>query len=55
MVDHREVFVYTDQPTTCPVCGARTEIIMDLGHTKEATQVYMCLDEKCGSTFACEK
>ena len=33
-----EVFTLTDQPTTCPECGNRTEITLDLFNTTEKTQ-----------------
>lgn len=37
------VIIRSDQPTTCPFCGARTDIILDLGHTVEGTQIHQCL------------
>ena len=47
----RIVFMMTDQPTTCPYCGRRTEIICDLFHTNLKAQVNKCLTEKCNSIF----
>ncbi len=46
-----EVFVRTDQPTTCPFCGNRTEIILDLSHTIDQTQIHQCLNVKDYHTF----
>ncbi len=46
---YNEVFLYTDQPTTCPKCGSRTEIILDLSHSKNHTQVHQC--HKCNCEF----
>jgi hypothetical protein len=38
MIDYAEVYTYTDQPATCPKCGSRTEVIMDLFQIFEQTQ-----------------
>lgn len=38
-----EQFIRTEQPTTCPFCGNRTELILDLSHTSHETQVHQCL------------
>ena len=38
-----EFFIRTEQPTTCPFCGNRTEILLDLSHTLEQTQIHKCL------------
>jgi hypothetical protein len=45
------VFMMTDQPTTCPYCGRRTEIVSDLLHTKMKAQVHKCPGESCNSVF----
>ena len=37
----------TDQPTTCPICGARTDIIGDFWHTKMQYFVSECMDYRC--------
>jgi len=36
-----EIFLASDQPTTCPKCGARTEIIED----GSVSQKHLCLNE----------
>ena len=43
-INYSQVFIYSEQPTTCPECGTRTEIILDLSHTMDQTQVHKCLD-----------
>ena len=51
MIDFRNVFMYSDHPTGCPRCGARTEIILDLSHTKEMTQIHECIGTDCRFMF----
>ncbi len=51
MINFSETFIYSDQPTTCPECGVRSEIIVDLSHTKDQTQVHKCPNEKCKFEF----
>jgi transcription elongation factor Elf1 len=51
MINFSEVFIYSDQPTTCPECGMRTEIILDLFHTKEQTQIHKCPSVGCNFEF----
>jgi len=48
---YSELYVSTDQPATCPTCGARTEIIFDMQHTRDLTQVHKCLSEICQKEF----
>jgi hypothetical protein len=45
------VFFMSDQPTTCPYCGARTDIIADFMHTSYKVQINECPDPACGSIF----
>ncbi len=49
-----EVFTYTDQPTTCPKCGSRSEIFLDLFNTQEKTQHHKCLYKNCNFKFIVE-
>ena len=44
----------SDQPTTCPTCGLRTEIILDLSHTNNQTQVHKCPNISCNYEFFLE-
>lgn len=48
---YSELILYTDQPATCPSCGTRSEIILDMQHTKDVTQVHKCLSEICQREF----
>ena len=51
MINYSEVYICSDQPTTCPQCGVRCEIIMDLGHSKSQTQINFCRNKECGFEF----
>ena len=49
-----EVYTYSDQPSTCPECGNRTEIVLDLLFSKNKTQYHCCLSKKCRKMFVVE-
>lgn len=51
MAHHPEVYIYSDQPATCPKCGARTEIVLDIPLTAELTQYHRCLPHDCNFEF----
>lgn len=51
MIDFRNVYIYTEQPTTCPKCSSRTDVIVDFPHTKDQTQIHKCLNPVCEETF----
>lgn len=51
LINFSEVYIYTDQPTTCPKSGDRTEIILDLSQTKDTTQIHKCQNERCAFEF----
>jgi hypothetical protein len=51
MIDFQEVYIRSEQPTTCPKCFYRTEIVLDLSHTKDETQIHRCLNSKCQEEF----
>lgn len=55
MIDYSEVYTFTDQPTTCPKCGSRTEITLDLIETPEQTQHHKCLIANCRFEFVMQK
>ncbi len=44
-----ETYYYSDQPSTCPKCGCRTDVVLDMSHTMGMLQVEMCLG--CGYKF----
>jgi hypothetical protein len=54
MQNRKEVFLYSDQPTTCPACGSRTEIILDLSHIADKTTLHQCLDGSWSLEFFVE-
>lgn len=54
MIDFKEVLVCTEQPVTCSKCGSRTEIILDLSHINNNTQVHQCLNDLCENKFVVE-
>lgn len=51
MLDYSKVYIYSDQPTTCPKCGARSEVILNLSHTTDKTEVHLCPDTNCTYEF----
>ena len=51
MPNYEDVIIYGDQPTTCPRCGVRTKILLDLSHTKYSTQVHACINISCSKEF----
>lgn len=51
MIDFQEVYIRSEQPTTCPKCSSRTEILMDLSHTKDETEIHKCLNPSCKEKF----
>ncbi len=44
---YREVFIYSDIPTTCPHCSSRSWVICDLSHTNTKTEIHKCIDNNC--------
>jgi hypothetical protein len=51
MLNYSEIYIFSDQPTTCPKCGARTEITLDLFQTPQKTQHHKCLSSVCAFEF----
>jgi hypothetical protein len=45
-----EIFINSDQPTTCPKCSSRTEIIVD----NITSQHHKCLNIECSFEFILE-
>jgi len=46
-----DIFIYSDQPTTCPNCGSRSEVILEISQTKHQTQIHKCINKKCKNEF----
>ena len=45
-----EIFLSSDQPTTCPNCGNRTEIVNDFNFSQQ----HKCLSKVCNFQFILE-
>jgi hypothetical protein len=50
-----ETFLIGDQPTTCPKCGARTELKLQLPNSPNKTQFHKCLSVSCKYFFSVEE
>jgi hypothetical protein len=44
-------YLITDQPTTCPTCGTRTNVIADFLHTIQQLSIQECLNTQCKHVF----
>jgi hypothetical protein len=51
MVNYLEVYIFSNQPTTCPKCGSRSDIILDLSHTNSKIEIHQCLFQNCNYEF----
>jgi hypothetical protein len=55
MIDFNNTFLISDQPTTCPKCGARTEFHTQTSPiSNENVEVHKCLSKKCQFEFVIE-
>ncbi|HMR88562.1 MAG TPA: hypothetical protein PKD51_10425 [Saprospiraceae bacterium] len=54
MSNFHQVYDLSDQPTTCPKCGTRTEILMELKLKTKGIQVHRCLGKNCTFEFSSE-
>ena len=48
---YQEIYLRGDQPTTCPICGNRAEILLDLSHINNQPQIHNCMSKNCKFTF----
>lgn len=46
-----EIFYITEQPTACPICGKRVELIADFMHTNYKGAIVECLNICCEFKF----
>lgn len=53
-LDFSQIYIYSEQPVSCPLCGARTNILLDLPHTIKQTQIHKCLYINCRFEFVME-
>lgn len=51
MIDYNEIYIQTSQPNTCPKCSSRTDILLDLSHTTDETQIHKCMNPSCKEEF----
>jgi hypothetical protein len=51
MFENTQIFIFSDQPATCPKCGIRNEIVLDLIDAPEFTQYHRCTDANCAFEF----
>ena len=50
-----EMILHNDDPMTCPWCGRRTIVILDLSHLFEYGELHQCPQFNCRTIFiACE-
>jgi hypothetical protein len=49
-MEELEIYLLSDQPTTCSKCGARTHFD-EFGNKLTAYQVHACLRPECGFEF----
>ncbi len=54
-INNDEVYLNTAQPTSCPICGSRTEILFEWHVRPEYRQQHKCLDSSCCFEFFTEK
>lgn len=54
MGEDLEEFLFNDQPTTCPRCGNRTEIISNFYREGVFSEIHICLTEECQFQFIME-
>ncbi len=51
MIDFYSIYLYCEQPSTCPTCGVRTEIIIEWSHTNCEADIHRCLNPDCLREF----
>jgi len=49
------VYIMNDQLTTCPFCGARSDITLEVANSEECRQYHRCLNPKCQFEFIMEQ
>jgi hypothetical protein len=54
MIDFHQIYDLSDQPSTCPKCGTRTEILIELKLKTKGIQVHRCLGKNCTFEFSSE-
>lgn len=54
VVDFSSILLRHDQPTTCPICGARTDILVEFINALNEPEIHVCLDLVCRFAFLVE-
>ena len=49
--DYFDCYILTDQPTSCGICGSRT----DFEEINDMAQIHECLNPECGHKFITEE
>ena len=50
-----EIYLSNDQPTTCPRCGNRTEIISEFYYEEIYSELHKCISKNCQFQFILEE
>lgn len=51
IINRKLIFLMSDQPTTCPKCGTRTDLLLDMLHTNARWTIEECLNPGCRFIF----
>ena len=54
MSNFHQIYDLSDQPTKCPKCGIRTELLIELKLKTKGIQVHRCLGKNCNFEFSSE-
>jgi len=55
MIDINLIFLVSDQPTTCPKCGTRSDFEnYTISDSKNVLQMHTCLNSSCKFEFLVE-
>lgn len=48
-----DIYILTDQPTTCGLCGTRSTYIELMTLNREYYELHKCIDAACSYEFVC--
>jgi predicted Zn-ribbon and HTH transcriptional regulator len=51
LIDTNHIYLMSEQPTTCKLCGARTNWLADFSHTNAKLIIHECRNKNCGFLF----
>lgn len=55
MIDFHLIYLNSDQPQTCPKCGARTNFFMQISPvSNQEVQIHTCLSPYCQFEFVAD-